>query len=72
MGQRMRAQRSHAMPGIALPHEGEVVGPSGASSGVGSGTKSLATRVRNDRADATRRVCARVLPELLSRRERPA
>ena len=56
MEQRMRAQRSHAMPGIALPHEAEVVGPSGANSGVGSGTKSLATRVRDGQVDATRRV----------------
>ena len=72
MEQRMKVQGPHAMPGIALPHEAEVVGPSGANSGVGSGTKSLATRVREDRADATRRVCARVLPELLSRRGRPA
>jgi len=56
MEQCMRVRRLHAMPGIALPHEVEVVGPSGANSGVGSGTKSLTTRVRDGRADATRRV----------------
>jgi hypothetical protein len=72
MEQRMKAQRLLAMPGIALPHEAEEDGPSGANSGVGSGTKSSATRVRDDRADATRRVVCKSLPELLSRRERPA
>jgi hypothetical protein len=56
MEQRMKVQRLHAMPGIAQPHEVEVVGPSGANSVVDSGTKSLATRVRDNRADATRRV----------------
>ena len=59
MEQCMRAQQLHAMPGIALPHEAEVVGPCGASSGDDSGTKSLATRVRDGQVDATRRVCAR-------------
>ena len=72
MEQRIKARRLHAMPSIALPHEAEVVGPSGANSGVGSGTKSSATRVRDDRADATRRVVCKSLPELLSRRGRPA
>ena len=47
MEQRMKVQRLHAMPDIALPHEAEVVGPSGANSGDGFGTKSLATRVRD-------------------------
>jgi len=56
MERRMRVQRPHAMPGIALPHEAEVVGPFGANSGDGSGTKSLATRVRDGQLDATRRV----------------
>jgi hypothetical protein len=56
MEQRMKEQRLHAMPGIGLPREAEAVGPSGASSGVGSGTRSFSTRVRDDRVYATGRV----------------
>jgi hypothetical protein len=52
MVQRTREQCRHAMPGIALLHEVEVVGPFGVSSGVGSGTRSLVTRVRDDQVNA--------------------
>jgi hypothetical protein len=67
----MREQRLHATLGIALPHEAEVVGPFGASSGVGSETKSLSARVRDDQIDATTYV-RKSLPGLPSRQGRPA
>lgn len=53
MEQQRREQRLHATLGIALPHEVEVAGPFGASSDVGSGTRSLPTRVRDNQIDAT-------------------
>jgi hypothetical protein len=55
----MKEQRLHAMPGIVLPREAEAVGPSGANSGVGSGTKSSSTRVRDDPLLRDETCCAR-------------
>jgi len=59
MEQQMKKRRLHATPGIVLPHEAEAAGPYGANSGVGSGTRSFSTRVRDEPVLREETCCAR-------------